>query len=209
VTGNARLDDLTATARSLTTEDLARARASAGAGPADALVLVTTKWKEAQWVLPALLQALARVEHVHLAIKTHPAETPEVYDAAVRGLEHVRVLPASAALAPLLAASRAVVTVNSTVALDAAVLGLPALVAGLPNNLSPFVEAGVMVGVSPEDAADALRRILYDQKFRHQLNIRRQYYLSRFQIRSDGQAAERTADAVLRLVDGMAPAARR
>ena len=43
-------------------------------------------------------------------------------------------------------ASRAVVTVNSTVALDAAVLGVPALVIGLPNNLSPFVEAGIMAG---------------------------------------------------------------
>jgi hypothetical protein len=209
VTGNARLDDLTATARTLTTEDLANARASAGVGPSDALVLITTKWKEAQWVLPALLQALARVEHVHLAIKTHPAETPDDYEPAVRGLEHVRVLPAAAPLAPLLAASRAVVTVNSTVALDAAVLGVPALVVGLPNNLSPFVDARIMVGAGPAEAADALRRILYDEEFRHRLNARRQAYLSRFQIRSDGQAAERTADAVLRLVDGMAPAADR
>jgi UDP-N-acetylglucosamine 2-epimerase len=127
----------------------------------------------------------------------------------VRGLEHVRVLPAAAPLAPLLAASRAVVTVNSTVALDAAVLGVPALVVGLPNNLSPFVDARIMVGAGPAEAADALRRILYDEEFRHRLNARRQAYLSRFQIRSDGQAAERTADAVLRLVDGMAPAADR
>ena len=60
-----------------------------------------------------------------------------MYAALVAGRRHVTVLPASAPLAPLLRASRAVVTVNSTVALDAAVLGVPALVIGLPNNLSP------------------------------------------------------------------------
>ena len=52
-------------------------------------------------------------------------------------------------LAPLLAASRAVITVNSTVALDAAVAGVPALVIGLPNNLSPFVDAGALAGAKP------------------------------------------------------------
>ena len=112
------------------------------------------------------------------------------------------MLPASASLAPLLAASRAVVTVNSTVALDAAVLGVPALVAGLPNNLSPFVEAGIMVGVSERDAAHELERILYDQEFRQQLDVTRQAYLSRLEMGSDGRATERTADAVMQLVDG-------
>ena len=42
---------------------------------------------------------------------------------------------------------------NSTVALDAAVLDVPALVIGLPNNLSPFVDAGVMAGAGGADAA--------------------------------------------------------
>ena len=64
----------------------------------------------------------------------------------------------SAPLAPLLAACRAVVTVNSTVALDAAVLGIPALVIGLPNNLSPFVEAGALAGAAtPAEIAPAAR----------------------------------------------------
>ena len=45
-------------------------------------------------------------------------------------------------------------TVNSTVALDAAVLGVPSLVIGLPNNLSPFVEAGIMAGVSATTTAE-------------------------------------------------------
>ncbi len=68
------------------------------------------------------------------------------------------VLRASAALAPLLKASRAIVTVNSTVALDAAVLDVPALVIGLPNNLTPFVDAGVMAGVGGANVEESARR---------------------------------------------------
>ena len=86
-------------------------------------MLVTTKHREARDVLAPLLDAAAALPDVHVAIKAHPAETPEVYAALVAGRPHVTVLPAAATLAPLLAASRAVVTVNSTVALDAAVLG--------------------------------------------------------------------------------------
>jgi hypothetical protein len=72
-------------------------------------------------------------------------------------------------LAPLLAACRAVVTVNSTVVLDASAAGIPGLVVGLPNNLTPFVEAGALAGAWPTEAFQpALHRILYDESFREQ-----------------------------------------
>jgi hypothetical protein len=205
VTGSPRLDDLVGTVRGLSDADVATARAHAGAAPTDALVLVTTKWKEAARVLAPVLDAAGRLPGVHVAIKTHPAETPEAYAEVARGLPHVTVLPAASPLAPLLAGSRAVVTVNSTVALDAAVLGVPALVLGLPNNLSPFVEAGIMAGQHDRTADGVLHRILYDEGFRQQLEEGRRTFLRAFDIRSDGCAAERSAAAVLGLVDTPAP----
>ena len=198
VTGSPRLDALVAAARSVTAGDIAGAREAAGVAESAALVVLVAKHKEARHVLLPLVQAVAAMPGVQLAIKTHPAETPDVYEGAAGGQPNVRVLPASAPLAPLLRASRAVVTVNSTVALDAAVLGIPALVIGLPNNLSPFVEAGIMAGAaSPGEIAPALRRILYDEGFRRQIEEERSAYLTRFGIGSDGQAATRAADAVL------------
>jgi hypothetical protein len=111
------------------------------------------------------------------------------------------VLPASAPLAPLLRASRAIVTVNSTVALDAAVLGIPALVIGLPNNLSPFVDAGIMAGAaSAAEIGTALRRILYDEQFRLQLERARSVYLRRFGMSATGAAAGRAAEAITQLM---------
>jgi hypothetical protein len=64
------------------------------------------------------------------------------------------------------------------------------------------VDAGVMAGVSgtdPADIARALERILYDEEFRRALGLARRAFLTRFKIAADGQAAERAADAVLRL----------
>jgi hypothetical protein len=80
------------------------------------------------------------------------------------------------------------------------VLGIPALVVGVPNNLSPFVDAGLMVGVPQgERPGPALHRILYDEEFRLQLERDRCVYLARFGIGSDGRAAARSADAILDL----------
>lgn len=197
VAGSPRLDALVAATRELPAETVARARHDAGASGSEALVLVVTKFREAKHVLPALIAAARGMKDLQVAIKTHPAETPDVYAALADGASKVRVLPASAPLAPLLAAARAVVTVNSTVALDAAVLGVPALVLGLPNNLSPFVDAGAMAGAADDEVGPALSRILYDEKFRQQLEASRSVFLARYGIGSDGLAAERSAAAIV------------
>ena len=203
VTGSPRLDALVASARLLTSESIERTRASVGAASGK-LVLLVTKYRESRDLLPSLFDAAAAVPDLHLAIKTHPAETPDVYALEVAGRERVTVLPASAPLAPLILASQAIITINSTVALDAAVLGVPSLVIGLPNNLSPFVDAGVMAGVGRADIGPALQRILYDEEFRRLMEGARSAFLRHYRIESDGKAAQRSAEAILRVA---APAA--
>lgn len=202
VTGSPRLDAMATTVRALSADAVDGARTAAGAGTGERLLLVVAKAREAGAALPALLDAAAEVPGVHVAIKTHPAETPGAYAAATAGRHHVTVLPADTPLAPLLAAAGAVATVNSTVALDAAVLGIPALVIGLPNNLTPFVEAGALAGTDPATLSSDIRQILYDEEFRRTLGAARRGVLARHRMTSDGDAAGRTAAAVLRLVDG-------
>jgi hypothetical protein len=74
-------------------------------------------------------------------------------------------------------------------------------VIGLPNNLSPFVDAGIMAGAAdPSEIAPSLRRILYDEQFRLQLERERSVYLQRFGIKASGEAAVRSADAVRELM---------
>jgi hypothetical protein len=200
VTGSPRLDALVRTAGALSRDDLDRARRDAGAEASRALVLFAAKYRQARHVLGALVEAIAALPDVQLAIKTHPAETVDEYAPVAAGRPNVRVLPPEVPLAPLLRASRAIVTVNSTVALDAAVLGIPALVIGLPNNLSPFVDAGIMAGAAnAAGIGTALRRILYDEQFRLQMERARSVYLRRFGMSATGEAAGRAADAIVEL----------
>jgi hypothetical protein len=149
-------------------------------------------------VLPALVAAVGSLERVRLVIKPHPAETADAYN-RIAGSPSVSILDPQTELAPALAASRAVVTVNSTVALDAGVAGIPALVIGLPNNLSPFVDAGALAGASVDEIPTQLKRILYDEGFRQQLSAVRRDILGAHAIRAGGTAAARSADAVLEL----------
>ena len=127
-----------------------------------------------------LIAAIRSMPDVQLAIKPHPAETAGAYEDAA-GAPNVKVLSESAPLADLLAAASALVTVNSTVAIDALALGLPSLVIGLPNNLTPFVEAGTMAGArSSEEIRASLERLLYDQEFRRQLARATESFVAEF-----------------------------
>lgn len=197
VTGSARLDEMHAAMARLQPADVDRARREAGGGHGGAVVLFVAKEKEARRCLPGLMEALRAMPDVRMAIKPHPAETADVYASAISGAPNVVVLPASAALPPLLAAARAIVTVNSTVAVDALTLGVPSLVIGLPNNLSPFVEAGVMAGAATAaEIRTELARVLYDQEFRSRVERSRT-------SGTGGSAAARSAEAIL----AMAPRA--
>ena len=127
-------------------------------------------------------------------IKPHPAETPDVYASAVSGMPNVTILPASAPLPALLAAAQAIVTVNSTVAVDALSLGVPSLVIGLPNNLTPFFDAGLMAGGgTPEEIRAGLARVLYDQEFRSRTERSRT-------AANRGSAAAQSAQAIVRMM---------
>jgi hypothetical protein len=192
VTGSASQDDLLAAVETLGPEDVDRVRRDAGAEPSRALVVLATKEREARGALPALVEAVRGMSDVQLAIKPHPAETAGAYTAAAAGAPNVRVLPVGTPLAPLLRAARAIVTVNSTVAIDALALGVPSLVIGLPNNLTPFVDAGRMLGAgSAAEIREALTRLLYDQEFRSSLE--------RGRAAPGRNAAATAADAILAL----------
>jgi hypothetical protein len=193
ITGSARLDEMRAAMQQLTATEIEAARRAAGAGEGRDLIVFAAKEREARRSLPALVKAVAAMPAVQMAIKPHPAETPDVYATVAAGVPNVTIVPSSAALPPLLAAARAIVTVNSTVAVDGLALGVPSLVIGLPNNLTPFVESGLMAGAGTvEEIRTALARVLYDQEFRSRIQRSRT-------PDGDGSAAARSAGAIVRL----------
>lgn len=197
VTGSARLEALAQKLAALR-DRRETIRARLGAAPQMGLALLTSKASEIRDELPALVGAVSGIDTLRLVIKPHPAETPKVYDALAEGRPAIAVAPADADLAELMTAADLIVTMNSTVAIDALVLGIPSLVVGLPNNLSPFVEAGVMLGANGADAiARGLRSVLYDRQIRQSLADRARDFVARHRLAPAPGAASRAADAIL------------
>ena len=200
VTGSPRLDRLVASARALGEADRRALRAALGAEGATAIVTVAAKHTQLGAAFPALVDAVASRANVLLIVKPHPAEGPEPYTRDAGGAANVRIAPTSADLGALTALSSVLVTVNSTAAIEAIVLDVPALVVNLPNNLSPFVEAGVMTGADELGGiGPALEGLLYDREMRGRLAAARRAFADRYGIGADGAAAARAADLIVEL----------
>lgn len=197
VTGSARLDELAARVDRLRREGAEGLRAALGVPAGGRLLVLAAKFSEIHAELPALFRAAGAIPTLRLVIKTHPAETPASYEALAAGAANISIAPADADLARLLAAADAVVTMNSTVAVDCLVLGVPAFVVGWPTNLSPFVDAGAMLGGPDLDLEDALERLLYDQPARDDLRQRAAAFAGVYRIQADGRAADRAANEIL------------
>lgn len=172
VTGSPGLDALVAAVRRQTTEERARIRGMLGLAEGDALGVIVSKHTQIRDALPALARAAAARPGLRLIVKPHPAEVAELYaktlaaapDASRQAAPGLALAPAGVDLAGLLAVAQFVITVNSTVAIDAMSLGLPSLIVLLPNNLSPFVSAGAMAG-APDLARlpEALEQVLTER----------------------------------------------
>jgi UDP-N-acetylglucosamine 2-epimerase len=200
VAGNPKLDAFAETGRLM--DDAARTalRQEVGAKPGQHLVVVATKFAQIAGAFGELIDAVAKMPDVRMVVKCHPAETGAPYEKAASGAANVTIAPASADLTRLVAAARLLVTVNSTAAIEAMVLDVPALVVALPNNLSPFVEAGALAGAGTlAEIGPLLRALLYDEKFRGRLGEGRRTFMTRYQIVADRRAAARAADAIIHL----------
>ena len=169
-------------------------------------MLVVSKFTQIGAAIPALAAAASSLPGVRLVIKPHPAETPDPYIAATSNAPRVTIAPPALDLASLLAAARLLVTVNSTVAIDAMTLGVPTLAVLLPNNLTPFVQAGAMAGTASLDGPDGLPGLLasltQDDQAHAALVARAGAFAETHGIRADGLAAARAVEAMAALYNG-------
>jgi hypothetical protein len=200
VTGSPKLDAFAEAGRLMDDTGREALRTAVGARPGQHLVVVATKYAQMAGAFAALIETVREMPDVRLVIKCHPAESPAPYERAAAGAANVTIAPSSADLTRLVAAASLLVTVNSTAAIEAMAVDVPALVVALPNNLSPFVDAGALAGAAtPAEIGPMLRALLYDQRFRARLGEGRRAFMARYRITADGRAAVRAADAILSL----------
>jgi hypothetical protein len=199
VTGSPGQQALRGRVLAATAASRASTRASLRVSPSDRVVVVVTKHAQMRRAFPALVDVVSSMPDTRLVVKCHPAETAEPYEWDAHGSSAVTVLSAASDLAALLSVASAVVTVNSTVAIDAMTLGIPALIVELPNNLSPFVEAGVMAGATSLDTLrEDLPRLIEDTAGLAALRVRQRTFLAEYGGPPE-DAAARAAEETLRL----------
>ena len=200
VTGSARLDAIVSASRGFDQAARSALRAQLGAGEDAPIVVVAAKYVQLGAAFGALVAAARAMPGIRLVIKPHPAEGAGAYLAVSQGVANVVMAPPSAGLGQLTAVASALVTANSTAAIEAMPLGVPTLVVALPNNLSPFVDAGAMAGAGTvAEVAPALGALLYDREMRQRVTLAQGAFMRRYRIEADGQAAQRAADAILSL----------
>jgi hypothetical protein len=206
VTGSARLDTLVHRASLVAADDRERTRRAVGAEEGQSVVVVAAKFTQISQVFPQLVRDSGGIPGVRLVVKPHPAETAAPYLAAAHGATHVAIAPAGVDLADLTRIARLLVTVNSTAAIEAMVMGVPSLVLAMPNNLTPFVEAGAMSGVfEGEPIGPALRTLLADEGGREDILRQSAAFMARYRVGSDGGAARRAAEEIVRLASRVNP----
>jgi len=148
------------------------------------------------------------MHEVLLVIKPHPLENPKIYRKFLKEFD-ADIPPEKIILMPkvntskLIKASDLLLTVNSTVALEANVIGTPVLTLNFTEQKDVFYSGeGGAVGVeNPEALTDMIYKALYDEKFKEKMSINRNEFLQKYIAYKDGGATERAADLVLRVME--------
>lgn len=180
-------------------------------GDYEHLVTVTTQptelrlcASERRWWLRGMAEACDKL-NARMVIKPHPQEAEalpryrklDMQYGAVRLVEHGQI-----ALSSLIAASDLLVTRYSTTAIEAALLGVPAMTVNLSGGPDqyPFAEEGVAVGVSRyDDLLPALDALLHDAETRGRVLEAQQPFLDRHLGLRDGNATERIVERITAL----------
>jgi CDP-glycerol glycerophosphotransferase (TagB/SpsB family) len=161
-----------------------------------------------QRVFFALLHALQAIPEAQLVVKLHPAmaETVEFYETILRqkGIdthEENLFFFKQAEFNPLLAACDTLVTVHSTVHVEAAFLDKDVIIVNLDGDpdLSIVTHGAALSARTPDALKDALHEILYGAETRRTLRENRPSFITDYAYRNDGQAARRIVDLIYAL----------
>ncbi|MFC1735411.1 CDP-glycerol glycerophosphotransferase family protein [Candidatus Hydrogenedentota bacterium] len=177
-------------------------RQSLDLAPDEKLVVFATQpipLDRSKEMLMAVKNAMEHHSDLRLAIKIHPAEPIERYELLLgrinwKGPQPIIVTDVD--LHALLVNSEILITGFSNVALEAALLGVPALVINLtgePDPL-PFVEQGLATGAySADEVVQAFSRLIDNpESFR----ARQRDYFERNPQLIDGRASERVVEVI-------------
>jgi glycosyltransferase involved in cell wall biosynthesis len=142
-----------------------------------------------------------------LLVKLHPREqSAAAYRSLLSDLahEHVAIVQDEIHTPTLLASSDLVITLHSTLGLEAMLMGVPVIVADVYRDKSrdqqdemDYVKSGAAIGVyDPKELAAAIKAVLYDKEVRDKLAEFSKKYVYDYAYLQDGRASARVVEVI-------------
>ena len=160
--------------------------------------------KEQREFLEVVVGAVSEFPENQLVIKLHPDEKIEEYQKMLVGIINSVIICRDIDLYGLLHACELLMTVHSTVALEAMILDKPVITVNLTGkpDVMPYAESGAALGVyRKEDLAPTINKALYDNVVRKRMAGKREQFVYEHAYKLDGQATKRVADLIVRLIE--------
>ncbi len=187
-----------------------------GIDPQKHLILLATEWlsgtssvvtvEDEEKFIRRTLRALKRFPDHQVVVKLHPGYQP-AYEGLVRAIaerEGIAVTLAKRDLWDLLAIADVVIISNSTVGLEAMILGRLVVVVHAFEGMEevPYVASGAALGAAsqPEAIATAVEKALRDEEAREAMAQARDAFVLGYASEQDGLASTRVAQLIQEMV---------
>jgi len=157
-----------------------------------------------EFLFRSLFKAVKEIPNTQLVIKLHPNEYDKsLHERIAREVNIDVVITKDVNLFELLNACDILMTISSTVALEAMILGKPVIIVDLktkPDETS-FVKSDAAIGVhESEDIKPAIVKVLNDKKIRKKLESNMKGFVYDHAYKIDGSASKRIVKLINRMI---------
>lgn len=173
--------------------------------PQKKIIVLTTQVPECdEHFIRTAYNAVKDMKDIVLVVKMHPAERTQAMYYRVRketGIKNI-IIGKDIHLYGLLNASELMMTVFSTTALEAMILGTPVLTINLSGepDIMPYASSGAAFGVyKAEDLKKAINNILTNKKTQQKLKKGSQKFIYNAAYKMDGNANQRVVSLIKKL----------
>lgn len=169
--------------------------------------LVGSIWTEEdrKKFIEIVCSAMSDFTDKQLVIKLHPAENIESYQEILADIGGDKaIICRDVEIHDLLNACDLLMTVHSTVALEAMIFDKPVITINLTGkpDLFPYAESGAAIGVyKGEDLVPAISDALYNEAIRKRLAEARKKFVYEYAYLQDGKASKGVADLIIQLIE--------
>lgn len=137
-------------------------------------------------------------KNTYLIIKPHPAEKKEQYYKYAKKSPKVVLEEPRANINDLLLEADVLVTISSSVGINAAILDIPIVLINLNNKISPYSSISLEVR-DIEEIVPSIKSVLYDKTMLKRMKKARKEFVHEHAYLQDGKSSQRVVDIIMRL----------